>query len=76
MTEDQIGCRSLPAEDPTLFFRWHEILENLTNQLAGKPRTWGQGQTAVSNGVEWDHTFSGGEVVKVVESRPYRPAKR
>ena len=35
--------------------------------------TWDQSRTAVANGVSWTHEFSGGELVKVVQSEPYIP---
>jgi DNA repair photolyase len=46
-TEEQLGERLLPAEDPGLTFEWSDIVTNLEKQLASKPKGWGRGQTLV-----------------------------
>ena len=46
-TEDQLGERVLPAEDPALMFFWPKAIETLERQLAGKEKRWGAGKTLV-----------------------------
>jgi DNA repair photolyase len=45
LTEEQLGVRTYPAEDPTLMFVWPDVLEKLEAQLARKPTSWGTGRT-------------------------------
>jgi DNA repair photolyase len=46
-TEQQIGERVLPADDPSLTFEWPDVLETLEKQLERRPRDWGSGQVLV-----------------------------
>jgi DNA repair photolyase len=46
-TEDQLGSRILPADDPRLTFLWPDILPKLDEQLSRKSPGWGAGQTLV-----------------------------
>jgi predicted Zn-dependent protease len=46
-----------------------ESLESLSRRSRN---AWGRGPTAVANGVKWGHQFSGGELVKVADSQPYK----
>lgn len=46
-TEEQTGEGTFPIDDPRLMFVWPDILEHMDEQLAGKPRWWGQGETLV-----------------------------
>lgn len=46
-TEQQLGARSLPAEDPSLSFQWADFREQLEAQLSTKARTWGAGHVLV-----------------------------
>ena len=47
LTEQQLGQRLLPAEDPALMFVWPDYLEQLQSQLSKKGSSWGAGQTLV-----------------------------
>lgn len=47
LTEEQLGERIYPADDPALTFVWEDVLENLQRQLDRKPRDWGEGQVLV-----------------------------
>lgn len=47
ITEQQLGQRLLPAQDPSLTFAWPDVLERLEAQLAGKRPGWGEGRTLV-----------------------------
>jgi DNA repair photolyase len=47
LTEQQIGERLLPAEDPSLMFVWPDYLDRLSDQLSHKRPDWGTGQTMV-----------------------------
>jgi len=47
LTEQQTGKRTYPTEDPSLVFRWPEIIENMKAQLANKPKSFGQDKTLV-----------------------------
>lgn len=47
LTEQQIGKRTLPADDPKLMFLWPDYLVNLSGQLKHTPRDWGAGKTLV-----------------------------
>jgi DNA repair photolyase len=47
LTEEQLGQRILPAEDPDLTFRWPDVLERLERTLATKQTSWGAGRTVV-----------------------------
>lgn len=47
LTEEQLGTRALPADDPRLMFAWPDVLAKLEKQLANKPPTWGRGHTLV-----------------------------
>jgi len=47
LTEAQIGERIYPADDPSLTFLWRDVIEKLDAQLAGKPASWGAGETVV-----------------------------
>lgn len=47
LTEQQLGERTLPADDPALMFVWNDIIERLGQQLARKSRDWGGGETLV-----------------------------
>lgn len=46
-TERQLGEPLLPTDTPDLLFVWPDILQRLADQLDGKPRSWGTGQTLV-----------------------------
>jgi len=43
ITEDQLGERVLPADDPSLTLLWPGVLDNLERQLSTKERSWGSG---------------------------------
>ena len=43
--EKQLGERLLPSEAPELSIHWKNVLEHLKRELAGKPKSFGQGQT-------------------------------
>jgi DNA repair photolyase len=45
LTEQQLGVRSLPTEDPYLTFGFTDVVEQLARELHRKPRNWGAGQT-------------------------------
>ena len=45
MTEEQLGERLLPADEPALTFVYANVVEQLAGELHGKPRAWGQGNT-------------------------------
>src|SRR5436190_10810494 len=47
LTEQQLGERLLPANEPSLTIQWPEVLERLEAQLSAKPIDWGAGQTLV-----------------------------
>jgi len=47
LTEQQLGERTYPADDPSLSFVWPDAIEKLRGQLATKPKRWGEGQTLV-----------------------------
>ncbi len=47
LTEQQLGERVLPKDNPKLSFHWPDILQNLSNQLARKSDNFGQGKTLV-----------------------------
>jgi DNA repair photolyase len=47
LTEQQLGERLLPSENPELSFIWKDIIEKLERQLAKKPKSWGAGQILV-----------------------------
>jgi DNA repair photolyase len=47
LTEQQIGKRVYPADDPSLTFLWPDVLDKLAAQLANKPKSWGAGKTLV-----------------------------
>jgi DNA repair photolyase len=47
MTEEQLGSRAFPDEDPSLMFVWPDVLDRLRTQLQQRPRDWGHGQTLV-----------------------------
>jgi len=47
LTEEQLGRRILPKEDPSLMFVWPDIPERLDNQLSGKSKRFGAGSTLV-----------------------------
>jgi DNA repair photolyase len=47
LTEEQTGERVLPADDPTLTFHWPDVLTRLEEQLAGKSKSSGSGETLV-----------------------------
>ena len=50
--------------------------EGLTEISKRTDNAWDQGRTAVANGVEWNHRYAGGELVKVVKSVPYHSPGR
>lgn len=47
LTEEQLGERTYPGDDPDLMFVWPDVLEKLMAQLEKKPRGWGSGRTLV-----------------------------
>jgi len=47
LTEEQLGERVYPIDDPALTFVWRDVLAKLEAQLRRKPRSWGQGETLV-----------------------------
>jgi DNA repair photolyase len=47
LTEEQLGERYYPSDEPRLTFEWTDIIERLEQQLAPKTSTWGTGQTLV-----------------------------
>lgn len=47
LTEEQLGERIYPADDPSLTFIWPDILERLETQLRLKRKDFGRGQTVV-----------------------------
>lgn len=46
-TEQQLGERVYPSDDPDLTFRWPDVLDRLRATLEDHPRTWGTGRTLV-----------------------------
>jgi DNA repair photolyase len=47
LTEQQLGRRSYPTDDPSLTFVWPDILERLERQIRRKSPTGGAGKTLV-----------------------------
>jgi len=47
LTEQQLGNRKLPQDDPFLMFVWPDFLDRLEKQLATKKPEWGLGKTIV-----------------------------
>lgn len=47
MSQQQLGEALTPFDDPGLTYVWPDVIEKLERQLAGKPRSWGQGETLV-----------------------------
>ena len=47
LTEEQLGSRELPAENPLLMFRWDDFFEQLTSQLDHEHSEFGKGKTLV-----------------------------
>lgn len=47
LTEQQLGVRIYPEDDPSLTFVWDDVIPNLERQLAGKRPGWGAGKTMV-----------------------------
>ncbi len=45
LTEEQLGTRALPSEEPHLTFSYTDVVGQLARELHGKPRTWGTGST-------------------------------
>ena len=47
LTEEQLGERTTPLDDPSLMFVWPDVLENLRAQLDRSPEGWGREETLV-----------------------------
>jgi len=47
ITEEQLGQKSYPTDNPNLTFQFPDIIEKLETQLKGKPKTFGKGQVLV-----------------------------
>lgn len=47
LTKEQLGCESLPADDPALMFVWPNVLEQLKAQLDRVQPEYGKGQNMV-----------------------------
>lgn len=47
LTEQQLGVRIYPEDDPSLMFVWDDVIPNLERQLASKRPGWGAGKTMV-----------------------------
>jgi DNA repair photolyase len=47
LTQQQLGVRVLPQDDPSLMFAWTDGLCNLEQQLQDAPAGWGEGHTLV-----------------------------
>lgn len=47
LTEEQLGQRYLPADEPSLMFMFDDVIGALTRELSSKPKSWGNGQTIV-----------------------------
>ena len=47
LTEEQLGQRLLPSDEPALTFVWPDVVANLERQLAKKSARWGAGRTLV-----------------------------
>ena len=47
LTENQIGKRIYPEDDPGLTFEYPDIIEKLESQLSKKNKSWGKGHTLV-----------------------------
>lgn len=47
MTEEQLGRRYLPSNEPALTFAFDGVIGALTHELNGKPKSWGEGGTLV-----------------------------
>lgn len=47
LTEQQLGVRSTPSENPRLMFSWPDFSERLEDQLNRKSAGWGEGETLV-----------------------------
>lgn len=45
LTEQQLDERVLPADEPSLMFRWPDVLSQLEKQLDAKRKGWGRGKT-------------------------------
>jgi DNA repair photolyase len=45
LTEQQLGVRTYPAEDPALSFVWPDVVEHLSRQVGRKGKAWGAGET-------------------------------
>lgn len=45
ITREQLAERVLPADEPSLFFAYSDVVEQLARELHGKRRTWGTGST-------------------------------
>ena len=46
LTQEQLGEKIYPKDDPGLTFEWPDIIKNLESQLR-KKKTWGEGHTLV-----------------------------
>lgn len=47
LTEEQLGRRTYPADDPSLTFEWRDVIEKLTAELSTKAPSFGAGKTLV-----------------------------
>jgi DNA repair photolyase len=47
LTERQLGQRYLPSDEPSLTFVYDGVIEALAEELKGKPKSWGEGETLV-----------------------------
>jgi DNA repair photolyase len=47
LTQEQLGHRYLPADEPSLMFMFDDVIGALTRELSSKPKSWGKGQTIV-----------------------------
>jgi len=47
LTEEQLGERIYPKDNPGLTFEWPDIIKNLESQLSKKKKSWGEGYTLV-----------------------------
>jgi len=47
LTEEQLGERIYPDEDPALTFEYTDIVDKLESELSKKKKSWGEGKTLV-----------------------------
>ncbi len=47
LTEQQLGARTYPSQDPSLTFIWPDVIEKLKTELSSRRKSWGEGKTLV-----------------------------